>query len=286
MYLNSIFKTLWPLLIALIFITVFFTGKLSLYARTDTEVENLLTEAETLLEKGDYKGARELIEKAIKLNPSSGEAYYLSGKVYQAGFNDFKGAIKEYQKALKYSPDFGEVHFNIGACYYKLNNIEKAIVWMSYSRILFLKQEKYDKYESAMEILIKITTDESDVKKAYEDELKKFRINPQSIITPTPSEPTPAPPTATPTKILPTSTPEPSPTVPVATATPKPPKATPTEVDPGHIPTPTIIPIILPGAEPVEPGVEATPTIIIPGTEPGEPEAEPTPTIIPIIMPE
>jgi len=242
-------KVLFKLIVIPVIILILSGFEIFLCSGADSRVEKLLSDADILIEQKEYAEAQKLIEEALKLDPNSATAYYLSGKIYQAGFKKYSEAIGEYKKALKLRPDFPEVHYNTGSAYYGLGNKIKAIIWIDYARILYMREGKYDKYEDALEILIKIT-EEPEVKKNYENELAKYRANPGSVITPTEKPVTPTP---TPEIIIPVAkTPTPVPTI-----TPE----IPTPVPPGPEATPTIIPVILPGTTP-------------------------TPTIIPIILPD
>jgi len=68
---------------------------------------------------------RELLEKAVRLNPSLGEAYLQLGILY-AGQNDDAHAIAAYQKAIEVSPRMDEPHYRLGQAYGRIGQKDKA----------------------------------------------------------------------------------------------------------------------------------------------------------------
>jgi tetratricopeptide (TPR) repeat protein len=68
---------------------------------------------------------RELLEKALRLDPSLGSAYLQLGMVY-SGQNDDAHAIAAYQKAIQVSPEMDEPHYRLGQAYARSAQKEKA----------------------------------------------------------------------------------------------------------------------------------------------------------------
>ena len=68
-----------------------------------------LKKGNELLDKKDYKGALEELNKAVLLNADNGEAYAYRGMA-KYHLKDYKGAIADYDEALKLIPDYGEVY--------------------------------------------------------------------------------------------------------------------------------------------------------------------------------
>ncbi len=54
-----------------------------------------------------------LLDQAVALDPSYGEAYLQLGVLY-AGQHKYQNAIGEYQQALKFSPNLSGVHYRLG----------------------------------------------------------------------------------------------------------------------------------------------------------------------------
>jgi len=68
---------------------------------------------------------RELLEKAVRIDPALGAAYLQLGIVY-AGQNDYARAIAAYQKAIEVSPRMEEAHYRLGQVYERTGDKEKA----------------------------------------------------------------------------------------------------------------------------------------------------------------
>ncbi len=68
---------------------------------------------------------RELLEKAVRLDPALGAAYLQLGIVY-SDQNDDANAIASYQKAIEVSPGMDEPHYRLGLAYARTGQKEKA----------------------------------------------------------------------------------------------------------------------------------------------------------------
>jgi tetratricopeptide (TPR) repeat protein len=69
--------------------------------------------------------ARELAEKAVRLDPKLGEAFLLLGIIYADEGNLMK-AISAYQSAIAASPQLEETHYRLAMIYRKAGETEKA----------------------------------------------------------------------------------------------------------------------------------------------------------------
>jgi tetratricopeptide (TPR) repeat protein len=68
---------------------------------------------------------RELLERAIQIDPTMGVAYLQLGIVY-AEQGDYAYAITTYQKAIGVSPELEEAHYRLGQVYGRTGDREKA----------------------------------------------------------------------------------------------------------------------------------------------------------------
>ncbi len=66
-----------------------------------------------------------LLEKAVKLDPSLGEAYVQLGVLYFAQ-NDFTKAVREFQQAIKVRPQLSEAHYRLSLAYKHTGDETKA----------------------------------------------------------------------------------------------------------------------------------------------------------------
>ena len=69
--------------------------------------------------------ARELLQKAVRLDPKLGEAFLLLGSVY-ADEGNLPKAIAAYQSAIAASPQIEESHYRLALAYRKTAQPEKA----------------------------------------------------------------------------------------------------------------------------------------------------------------
>ncbi|MGD1937521.1 MAG: tetratricopeptide repeat protein [Cyanophyceae cyanobacterium] len=77
------------------------------------------------LEAGDFKGAVEAYEEAIKLSPNSPDALYRRGAVYiDAG--DYQAAIADLDRAIRLRPEFAQAYFQRGNARYLLGDLQGA----------------------------------------------------------------------------------------------------------------------------------------------------------------
>jgi tetratricopeptide (TPR) repeat protein len=91
---------------------------------TTTVLQDLLPGAEQLA-RGDFAGARQAIEKYMKVNAEDLRAWYLLAQTYERE-NDLAGAIRVYQDLLKDDPQNFEAYFRIAQLYRAQKNLAEA----------------------------------------------------------------------------------------------------------------------------------------------------------------
>lgn len=87
-------------MLALVFFTL---ALLSWYARP-AQVQDLLTQAQTSLNSGDYLGAHQTLNQAVLLDNNNPQIHFKLAQVYQKT-NNYQEAKKELLLALEVSPD-------------------------------------------------------------------------------------------------------------------------------------------------------------------------------------
>ncbi|HLY18499.1 MAG TPA: tetratricopeptide repeat protein [Bryobacteraceae bacterium] len=76
-------------------------------------------------EPGTPARVRQLLEKAIRLDPALGAAYLQLGIVF-SGQQDYPSAISAYRKAIEVTPQMEEPHYRLGQAYERVGEKEKA----------------------------------------------------------------------------------------------------------------------------------------------------------------
>ena len=97
-----------------------------LLGKTPSDVSVLLTKADILVEKGQFKAAAKLASKALKVEPDSSRAHFIAG-LAAVGEEDHKAAVKHYKAALKGKKNDPTILYNLGVAYSKLNKLEDAV---------------------------------------------------------------------------------------------------------------------------------------------------------------
>lgn len=93
--------------------------------QADRGVTAEIERASLLIEASDYEGAREILEEALRKQPSSGTAaYYLGVALEKLG--DMAGAERQYQSAMRLAPGLVEAAINLGALYIDGENFDAA----------------------------------------------------------------------------------------------------------------------------------------------------------------
>ena len=120
-------------------------------------INNLLEQANNKFDLRDYKGAIELYNRIIELNPNFPEVFYNKGFA-KYKLLDYQGAIDDFTKAIKLNPDYSEAFYKRGLAKDVLNNITQNDPEAFYNR--------------------GVTKDGlKDYKGAFEDYTKAFKIN-------------------------------------------------------------------------------------------------------------
>lgn len=88
--------------------------------------EEYKSEAQILFKKKDYKGAINLLNKAIIKDDKCIDAYIDRG-ANKSALNDYLGAIQDFKKILLISPDNTLALFNIGKMYCNLKEYKLSI---------------------------------------------------------------------------------------------------------------------------------------------------------------
>jgi tetratricopeptide (TPR) repeat protein len=116
--------------------------------------------------QGNYVGAIEEYDKAIRYNPHDGETYIKRGFAYEK-LGDDQRAISDYTKAIEIFPYDSELYVMRGIVYAKVGENQKALY--DYSRAIELDPLNRDAYLHRAEIfkrLGNIELSEGDLQKA------------------------------------------------------------------------------------------------------------------------
>ncbi len=111
-------KKLFPLLSLLLM--------LGMWACTPAEekADECFRKGNQLLQRSDVKGAMTAYEEALSYYEK--DYYYVSlGHCYM-NFREYKKAIAEYDKAIKLNPRNGDAYYNRGLCWFYLGDKEKS----------------------------------------------------------------------------------------------------------------------------------------------------------------
>lgn len=86
----------------------------------------LLRDASSYFEKGDYKKALEYCNKSIDLDPNYSDAYFIRGAVHFAA-GDYESSVKDFTAAIELDPTDNNAYFRRGKGYLKLGNSDMAL---------------------------------------------------------------------------------------------------------------------------------------------------------------
>ena len=88
---------------------------------------NLVVDALTEIKNKNYIEAKNLLEKAVSIQPEMFEANHnLAILNFQLG--DLDSSILYFEKSKKIRPKFSQVYFNLGLVYDKVKKIDLAII--------------------------------------------------------------------------------------------------------------------------------------------------------------
>lgn len=142
-------------------------------------------------EAGDYKGAIEEFDKAIKREPNKSSLFYNRGRAYQS-LNDFKTAIADFKQALKINNfkeknKYGITLMEIGSCFGGLMELDSCLKY--YKKTLALDPASdlmllniafiYDMKGDTNEVrgfLNKVKTVDPEFQKKYSELKGKYKI--------------------------------------------------------------------------------------------------------------
>ena len=92
-------------------------------------------------ERMDYIAAREYIEKSLRIDPSTGSAYFNLANILREE-RKFDEAVSNYQKALLIIPEFNDAYYNLGIIFEEKGQISDAI-------FCYEKSVEIDPYDAA-----------------------------------------------------------------------------------------------------------------------------------------
>lgn len=104
------------------------------------EARNLVQQAAEHLRNKDWSKAREVLERALQIEPSSGLIHFRLGLAYSELGNN-EAALKEYFVSLELQPHIAVAKYNIGNCYQGLGDLDKAREWFE----KYVREEPGDK---------------------------------------------------------------------------------------------------------------------------------------------
>lgn len=76
-------------------------------------------------QKGDLKGAKEAVRRALSRNPRFSQAHYILGLV-EAKDLDWEPARASFEKAIQLQPGYVDAHYNLGLALWKLKRTDEA----------------------------------------------------------------------------------------------------------------------------------------------------------------
>ena len=115
---------------------------------TNDCLDQILKEADDCYSNSDYSAAAQQIEKAVDQQPDNAEFWATWGNIqFQAG--EYPSAIEKYQEATKLAP-------------------EKPDYW-TFLALAFLRDEKIDEFETALQSALTIDPDHADSLKLLGD---------------------------------------------------------------------------------------------------------------------
>jgi tetratricopeptide (TPR) repeat protein len=90
------------------------------------ETYELISDAITASQHGEYAQSVEKLNAALKTEPASVPVHYLQGLNYYR-LGEFAKAVDEFQKVLKASPEYALAAFHLGLAYGRTGQVDEAI---------------------------------------------------------------------------------------------------------------------------------------------------------------
>jgi len=95
------------------------------FAQSNTEAKKLFNDGNALLKSGDYDGAIQKYNAALKLEKH--EFFYYQRGLAERRARKVDASILSFEEALKLNPKFAAGYFALGSSYFTKNDFEKAI---------------------------------------------------------------------------------------------------------------------------------------------------------------
>ena len=127
-----------------------------------------------LWEKKDFKGAKNLFDEAVSLNPNNSHAYCGRGTSY-AFLNQYERAIKDFDKSIQLNPNLANAYGNRGNAYFDLGQKERAI--QDYDKAIQLNSNDALSYYSRGNSY----SDLGQYERAIKDFDKSIQLNPNNF---------------------------------------------------------------------------------------------------------
>ena len=96
------------------------------FGNPKTKIKKLMNDAEVRLNYGNYEGAIECYQEALKLNPKNANAFFGMG-FRQKNLKDEVKAIESFHKALEINPNFAECYNQSGIIACEAGLYDKAL---------------------------------------------------------------------------------------------------------------------------------------------------------------
>ncbi|NVO01482.1 MAG: tetratricopeptide repeat protein [Bacteroidetes bacterium] len=77
------------------------------------EIDDLMRKGDVKITRKDYKGAIDIFNKVLEINPGYPDAYLYRG-MGEYLLNDLKTSMADFNKAIELQPDFAEAYFYRG----------------------------------------------------------------------------------------------------------------------------------------------------------------------------
>lgn len=112
------------------------TFTLKLPAMDPGKADQLFFDADEKIKQNLFAEAKEMLEKAIQLNPKHGRAHNHLGWLYETKYQDFNKASELYQQAIQFAPEYPAGYSNYA--------------------VLLCTMERYDELEKHIKIALEV----------------------------------------------------------------------------------------------------------------------------------